>query len=41
MYDYNFTFKLNIKNDVLKKNVSAVKERIKELKKLRKMLFKQ
>ena len=41
MYDYNFTFKLSIKNNVLEKNVSAAKERIKELKKLRKMLFKQ
>ena len=40
MYNYNFTFKLNIKNNAFKKNVLIIKKRIKELKKLRKMLFK-
>ena len=34
MYDYNFTFKLNIKNNALEKSVLTVKERIKELKEL-------
>ena len=41
MYDYNFTFKLSIKNNAFKKNVLTAKKRIKKLKKLRKMLFKQ
>ena len=41
MYNYNFTFKLSIKDNVLKKSVSVIKKRIKKLKKLRKMLFKQ
>ena len=40
MYNYNSTFKLSIKNDVLEKSVSAAKERIKELKKLRETLSK-
>ena len=40
MYDYNFTFKLSIKDNVFKRNVLTAKERIKELKKLRKILFK-
>ena len=41
MYDYNSTFESSIENDVLEKNVSAAKERIKELEKLRETLSKQ